>query len=123
MSDQDKEQKEEAEGVYSDFKVDPEIVINFMNEVLEKDPDAIKGLIEHRVGCNEDLMNHDTVQVLCDSNEEGKPINPTVGLLGVLNGLIGKDEETGWGFMAAEFDEDGNLHRFVRTPQTIKKLE
>jgi len=122
MSDE-KETVEETEEVKDNTpKVDPEIVINFMNEVLEKDPDAIKGLIEHRISCNEDLLSHETVQVLCDADAEGKPTNPTVGMLGILNGLIGK-HETGWGFMAAEFDEDGNLHRFVRTPQTIEKSE
>ena len=125
MADEDNKVESEEEVKETEptptINVEPDLVINFMNEVFEKDPDAIKGLIESRVSCNEDLMNHDTVQVLCKADDEGKATDPTVGILGVLNGLIGK-HETGWGYMAAEFDEDGNLHRFVRTPQTIEKI-
>ena len=91
---------------------DVEFVVDFLNDLLETDADAVKSLVEFRVKCNEDMMSHETVQVLCDSDSDGNPINPRVGMLGILNGLLGI-RDSGMGKFAAEFDEDGHLHRFV----------
>lgn len=52
-------------------------VIEFLNEILAVDEDAIYDLVETRVACNAALANHPTVQV---SPQDG---NYTVGLLGI----------------------------------------
>ena len=67
-------------------------------------------LVNFRVKCNEPLAEHETIQVWSVSEE------CYVGLMGILNGLFGIDEN-GWGFIAAVFDDDsGKLTGF-------KKLE
>lgn len=85
-------------------------IINFMNELIDLDYKAIESLVEHRVPCNEGLANHSTIQTARD--DKGKSI---VGLLGILNGIVGKDED-GWGFIAANFEKDGCLIEFLPTP-------
>ena len=77
-----------------------------LNEMVAADPNVIHRLVEHRIPCNDALAAHPTVQVV-PGNE--------VGLLGVLNGLIGVDAD-GWGYLAANFDDTGKLTGFVRTP-------
>jgi hypothetical protein len=101
-------------------KVDPALCVKYLNELLEADSDCIKTLLETRVPCNEKLMNHESVTAICDSDSDGNPVNPRVGLLGVINGLLGVGQD-GWHYIAAEIDEDGNLHRFLETPQAVQK--
>lgn len=72
-------------------------VIEFLNEILAVDEDAIYDLVETRVACNPALANHPTVQV---SLQDGKY---TVGLLGILNGIFGTDED-GCGPIVATFN-------------------
>ena len=85
-------------------------MIRFLNELMEIDPDALHKLIETRVPCNTDLAEHPTVQV------QGTQEKPCVGLLGILNGFVGADND-GWGFVCASFDDDtGKLTGFMRTP-------
>ena len=94
------------------IEMNAEGVVEYLNDILETDADSLKKLIEFRVDCNDDLMAHENVLVLCDHDSKGNPVNPRVGLLGVLNGMLGL-RESGMGQIAAEFDEDGHLHRFV----------
>jgi hypothetical protein len=86
-----------------------EQVIDKLNEFLILDKAAIKQLIEYRVPCNEAMKNHKTIQVLVD--EDGR--NARVGLLGILNGFFGVEED-GWGKICASFDEDGDLLGFQK---------
>lgn len=82
-----------------------ERVVNFMNELLRIDRNAITNLISHRVPCNCTLADHPTVQV--DGREGCK-----VGMLGVLNGLCGIDED-GYGGVIAEWEGDPpSINRF-----------
>lgn len=84
-----------------------------LNEIVKADRMALGALIEHRVPCNEALADHPTVQA---HSENGKPT--TVGLLGILNGLVGTIDagpRKGWGFIAAVSEEDGTLSHFRRT--------
>lgn len=67
----------------------------------------MSALVETRVYCNDALADHPTVQVSVD---KGKP---TVGVLGVLNGLCGVRHD-GSGHIAAEFEDSGRISRFVR---------
>jgi hypothetical protein len=63
-------------------------VISLLNEASKLDPVAIRALVEHRVLCNCDLADHPTIGVGC--TEDGDPL---VGMLGVINGLFGADED------------------------------
>lgn len=72
-------------------------VIEFLNELIKTDPDTMYKLVENRISCNNDMLNHPTVQV------QDYDSNPKVGFLGIINGLFGTDEK-GWGPFAAVFD-------------------
>jgi len=85
-------------------------IITFLNELVDADPVAMTQLIETRVPCDETLVEHPTVQVLVEGDKH------SVGMLGILNGIIGARPEDGWGYVAAEFDDDGRLVKFLRTP-------
>jgi hypothetical protein len=80
-----------------------ESVIVYMNEIMDKDRKAVHTLVELRVPCNDALADHPTVQVTGN----------VVGLLGILNGLIGIKED-GMGYVAARF-LDGHLLGFELT--------
>lgn len=82
--------------------VNVEDAIDLLNEILELDPAAAHALVENRVTCNDALADHASVQVQADNTRL------SVGLLGVLNGLFGSNEE-GWGPIAAVFDDDGEV--------------
>lgn len=81
-------------------------VILVLNDLLAADPDAAHALVEQRVKCSEKLANHPTIQVHCLDGQK-----PTVGLLGVINGIFGVDQD-GWGPIVAVFEDDGRLVRF-----------
>ena len=74
-------------------------VVAFLNDLLALDREAVEALVRHRVPCNQALTEHPTVQVgpIAENGQNH------VGLLGLLNGLIGIDS-SGWGYVAAEFD-------------------
>jgi hypothetical protein len=77
-------------------------VIDFLNNAVELDPDAIDTLVETRVVCNSRLATHPTIQVTSDENNDGTPIY-SVGFLGILNGLFGVDD-VNHGTIGAEFE-------------------
>lgn len=66
---------------------------------------ATQVLISQRVPVNVDLANHPTVQSFCHRH------GFSVGLLGILNGLIGVNAD-GSGFLTAALDNDHNIIRF-----------
>ena len=74
-----------------------ERLVDFLNELADLDKEAINALIRTRVGCNQKLLNHPTVQVSVIDN------NYTVGILGILNGLCGV-YSSGYGPIAAILD-------------------
>lgn len=80
--------------------------IDFLNELKDIDNEFLCRLINQRVLCNNDLLNHPTVQ--CSACEDDMVGEGFVGFLGVLNGLFGIDDETGWGVInvMGEFDEN-----------------
>ncbi len=82
-------------------------IIDFLNELVAIDREAIEKLIEFRVPCNQALADHPTVQV------ESVGYGPRVGLLGLLNGLVGANA-AGWGYVMAEFEGDAeNLGHLI----------
>lgn len=79
--------------------VNLDAAIEFINELIETDREAITALWQNRVPCNQALADHPTVQV---GEENGRFV---VGLLGILNGLFGVDE-TGTGFIHFFIDSE-----------------
>lgn len=74
-------------------------VVEMLNEMLKIDQEATSDLVKSRVKCNEGLAEHPTIQVSeCGNTYE-------VGLIGVLNGIFGIDEN-GFGHIAYEIDKE-----------------
>jgi len=89
-----------------------EDAIELLNELLILDNNAIGALVANRVPCNELIADHYSVQV------EQRNGGFNVGLLGIINGLFGVDED-GWGAITCEFD-CGNLIKFRKTSRDDK---
>jgi hypothetical protein len=83
-----------------------EAIVSLLNEINEMDPSVLPALIEHRVPCNQKLADHPTVQVGKDAD------GYEVGILGILNGLLGTKEDS-TGYLAARF-KDEDLDRIER---------
>ncbi len=77
-------------------------MLELLNDMVITDRVAIEQLIESKVSCNEQLANHNTIQVLCKRAED-VPDTYRVGMLGILNGLFGISE-TGFGIIAVNYD-------------------
>ena len=91
--------------------------IDRLNKMLEADPVAISALVETRVPCNQEMADHPTVQV----TDEGLQGGYKLGILGVLNGLFGVDQD-GWGPIAAQYEQDdlSTVIGFTRS-DTVKR--
>jgi hypothetical protein len=76
-------------------------VVTLLNEMLSLDIGATAALLANRVPCNSDLVNHPTIQV---DTQHGVYF---VGLLGVINGLFGVNEDN-QGAIGYVFEDDYN---------------
>lgn len=91
-------------------------IIERLNTLIE-DPlvrHELGVIINFRFACADGLLSHPTIQV----EQAADDAPPTLGFLGILNGLIGAipdGDRRGWGWVTAEFDDQLNLIRFVRT--------
>ena len=65
-------------------------IVDVLNNLFETDPNAIDALMCNRVPVNEDLLEHPTA--MCHVKNEGCDF-PTIGLLGVLQAIVGIDGE------------------------------
>lgn len=83
--------------------------IAVLNRIHETDPTVLPKLIFYRVPCNEALSDDPTVQVGRSDKEDA---DWEVGLLGIINGLFGIQED-GFGYIVAQFEE-GSILRFSR---------
>ena len=92
--------------------VTPDDVIATLNEALALDPVALTLLVMNRVVCGKALANHPTIQVA--AGEIAAPFEYAVGLLGVINGLFGVDDQ-GTGPISARV-VDGQVVAFERMP-------
>jgi hypothetical protein len=92
-------------------------VIKFLNDLLKLDYDLMYEFVMNRKKCNDKVAGHETIQVQLNAGDE----NLTVGLIGLLNGIFGKDEE-GWGPIACVIEDDGKISGFERTPATKDKI-
>jgi len=84
--------------------------VSALNTMLEADPEAMTKLVHRRVPCNERLADHPTCQV--GGGEDGPWV---VGLLGILNGIFGR--ENGAGHIAALIDPDVLTQRLGEEPK------
>ena len=77
--------------IMDDLTVDDHAVrraIEYLNSVLKIDPDAVKRLFKHEVPCNDALTKHPT----CRVGDAGTGHDPTLSVLGLINGIFGVDE-------------------------------
>ena len=89
--------------------------VDFLNSLIKVDSSAINSLFSTRISCNEDLADHETVQVMA----RGEFFQ--VGMIGILNGLFGIDEH-GWGHISADYD-DGKITKFnILTSEDVKSF-
>lgn len=77
--------------------VSVERVLEVLNRAIEADREAIANLISQRVPCNDELAVDPDIQV--GIYHIGQP---TIGVLGLINGFFGNVE--GWGAICAEFE-------------------
>lgn len=87
-------------------------LIVFLNELLAFDANALSTLLAARVGCNDALAWHPSVQVA--EHDDGVY---SVGFLGILNGFYGVikgGKFDGYGLITAVCEE-GRIIRFQRT--------
>lgn len=77
-------------------------IVDFMNELVKIDADAVSMLCNTRVPCNKEMLNHPTVQ----AGSVGEDSTDRVGMIGILNGLCGVGKGN-WGIIAASCEEDG----------------
>lgn len=87
--------------------------IAVLNDALRCDGNAMHKLTGYHVPCLPELAQHPTIQVasnnLCDVGIH----HPGVGMLGVINGMFGIDEDSR-GPICAKYDDDGGLIGFDR---------
>jgi hypothetical protein len=86
-------------------------VIVYLNEVVALDPEAVHQLCEHRIPSNKKLAKHPTTQI---SYEETDSAQEVVGLLGILNGLVGVRPDQ-HGYITAVYGDNQKLQSFELT--------
>jgi hypothetical protein len=84
--------------------------IQVLNDALERDPAAITQLVNLRVDCNAQLVNHPTIQ---SSVYHG---TSKVGVLGLLNGIVGNSPS---GVIGAEGSIERETGQFIIIRQFI----
>ena len=62
-------------------------IVDYLNELLELDPQAVDAMVKVRIPCKETLVHHPTCQT--SAHYDGH----RVGLLSVLNGLCGVNRD------------------------------
>lgn len=86
--------------------------VRVLNRIHAEDATVMPALIAYRVPCNEALTDDETVQV-----GRAVPNEPQceVGLLGILNGIFGINDNR-YGYIAAIYDDEGTFSRFEALP-------
>lgn len=96
-----------ADAAPTSSTIDPGLavrVVGLLNQVFALDRRTAMHLAETRFQCNQAVADHPSVQVGVVGDPERGAIYQ-VGILGILNGLVGTDEE-GWGVIAADYRGD-----------------
>jgi len=60
-------------------------IIDITNEAIAADPSAMRAMFENRIPCNQRLSDHDSIQVM----KESEAVGNTVGVFGLLSGIAG----------------------------------
>ena len=98
-------------------------VIAMLNELHQLNPELMTDFTLKRFPCNHAIRDHKTVQAFCygDASLE----EPKVGLVGLLNGLLGIDRNHFGPIAAILEEEDGSLTGFTMTDTDAmtKKIE
>lgn len=89
--------------------INPESVVNLLNDALQCDNEAIQKLFSVRVSCNKTLQEHPTIQV-----RGYEPDKHTVSFLGILNGLF-PVKENGYGHLCCHVNDSGIIEKFDLT--------
>lgn len=84
--------------------------ISVLNRIHRADSRVLPALITHRVPCNNWVAADPTVQVGV-VGVVGGSVMYEVGLLGIINGLFGVDENK-YGYITAYCDENGEITHF-----------
>lgn len=79
--------------------------VDVLNQALAADPKAIQLLFDHRVSVSDAVAEHESIMV---RTQHGKH---SLGILGLLNGIMGLNEK-GTGPIKAEVDDNGMIERF-----------
>ena len=82
--------------------------VDLLNEMLKADSHATASFIALQTPCNNELAEHPTIQ----ANGYG-PTAPSIGPLGVINGLFGVDEK-GYGAIAAVYDGENDNRKLIK---------
>ena len=87
-----------------------------LNKLLEQEgvSDFLGRLIESRIRIN--VPEPTPTQIM----QHPETAERTCGFLGILNGVVGQipdGPKRDWGYIAAYFDDNGKLVRFMRTPE------
>lgn len=102
--------------------VTPDQAIELLNDMLETDKEALEKLVNHRVDCNGELAEHETIQVRAYGEYYEKTGKYQVGMLGVLNGIFGMNEN-GIGQIVMAVDADGDVDSFLHIRDVPKETE
>jgi hypothetical protein len=84
-------------------------IADLLNEAVARDPAAMHCLCNKRINCNSSLADHPTIQI-----GTGAENQPTIGLIGILNGVIGTRAD-GEGYLAGVYRK-GKLAGFILRP-------
>lgn len=79
--------------------------VDVLNQALAADPKAIQLLFDYRVSVGDAVADHESIMV---RTQHGKH---SLGVLGLLNGILGLNEK-GTGPIKADLDDNGMIERF-----------
>ena len=90
-------------------------VADFFSQLLQIDEDAVNAIFSIRVGCNDFMACHPSVQVAKLSENYF-----LVGLIGLINGIFGADQY-GWGHFSVKYDKGKVVGFEVLTDDDVRK--
>jgi hypothetical protein len=80
--------------------------LHLLNQLLFHEPKALEALIEHRAPVSSEFADFDSpIVVQVDDIETNS--NPQVGMLGIINGILGRENK-----IVAVFNDQGVLEEF-----------
>ena len=65
-------------------------IVDLLNDAYKADPNAIDALLCASIPCNNNLVNHPSIQIRAKNNNGDFPV---IGILGLLNGIVAIDDD------------------------------